>query len=135
MYFLFDILHLTHWHVFFAPYSVYIFLLQTLHLLSDIATFYPCSVMLLNIACQHSVLSSCLLHFCTLCQTLGVDTECSCYMPPATSSGTATTTWLPHPICGLHHTHRCTHTSMRHIGITLPSWSSHCGVAGVAMPE
>ena len=108
-----------------------IFLLQTLHFLSDFATFYPCSVMLLNIACQHSVLSSRLLHFCTLCQTLGFDTECSCYMPPATSSGTATTTWLPYPICCLHHRHTGIHTLAC---VTMPSQSSRRGVAIVGVP-
>ena len=108
---------------------LYIFLLQTLHLLSDIATSYSCSAMLLNLACQHSILSSRLLHFCSLYQT-----KYCCYMPPATSSGTATTAWLSHLICRLHHAHQYTHTGVHHTGITMPSWSNRCGGAGTGKP-
>ena len=110
---------------------LYIFLLHSQTLLN---TSYLCNDMMLNIACQNSILFSCLLHFCTLCQTLGFDTECSCYMPLATSSSTATTAWLPHLICCLHHTHQYTHTGVRHTGITMPLWSSHRGGTGAGKP-
>ena len=92
--------------------------LQTLHLHSDI------DYSILSLQChvaqycmpRHYTTYSRLLHFCTLCQTLGFGTECSCYMHLALSSGTATiaTSWLPHPICCLHHTHQNTYTGMHH---------------------